>query len=186
MKTKEAYDEIFKVLRKHKDVCIFDVDDLKRRADLHLYGLELKEKYGLDIDPKRVDNPGWMRFGEYKGIGMYGEKHGRTISWSVDGRQPVDERLLQICFPTGAYIFGSSFNDDYPVELFQKFWMDLKLFGPDYVDEANHGLYWKIENAKDVFNAFDSILKKYHEINKVDAKQRAIDKLEKELKQLKA
>jgi hypothetical protein len=179
-KVKEAYDEILKALHKHREICVFDVSELERKAKTHLFGLELKEVYGLNIDSKQIKNMDWVRFGEYRAIGMWGEKHRRTIIWSVDGIQPEDEMLLQICFPTGAYIFG----EDYAVNFFQKFWLELKSFTPDYIDEVNLGLYWKLENAKDVFNSFDLLLKKYYELNKEDAKQRRIEKMKKELEQL--
>lgn len=179
-KVKKAYDEILKALHKYREVCVFDVSDLERKAKIHLFGLELKEVYGLNIDPKQVNSIDWIRFGDYRAIGLWGEKHRRTISWSVDGRQPEDEMLLKIYFPTGAYIFG----EDYAVNFFQKFWLELKSFKPDYIDEANHSLYWRLDNAKDVFNLFDETLKKYYELNREDAKQRRIEKMKKELEQL--
>lgn len=177
---KKAYDEILKVLIKHRDVCVFDVGDLERKAKIHLFGLELKEVYGLDIDPKTIKSIDYVNIGNYKSIGWWGEKYNRTISWSVDGRQPKDELLLQISFPTGAYIFGG----DYPTDLFQRFWLELKTFNPDYIDEANHSVYWEIRDAKEVFNSFDDLLKKYYEINKEDFKIRKIEKMKKELEKL--
>lgn len=177
--TKKAYDEILKVLRKHRELCLYDIAELERKARVHLFGLELKEKYGLNIDPKRVDSLDYQSFGEKK-IGLFGEKYRRNISWSVDGRQPEDEYLFTVSFPTGAYIFG----EDYATDFFQKFWLELKEFKPDYIDEVNHCLYWKLENAKDAFNNYDATLKKYYELNKEDVKRRRIEKMKKELEQL--
>jgi hypothetical protein len=178
---KEAYSEILKTLKKYKDICIFDIDNLERQSKYHLFGLELKEKYGLNIDPIKIESLQWIRFNDYKIISLCGEKYRKVISWSDDGTQPEDELLFQICFSTGAYIFG----EDYPTDLFQKFWLELKTFNPDYTDTANHCLYWKIENAKNIFNSFEDIMKKYIEINKEDIKQRKIKKLEEDLKKLK-
>lgn len=177
---KKAYNEILKVLNKYKDVCVFDIDDLEQKAKIHLFGLELKEIYRLNIDPKQVNETNYFKPSEYTWIGWYGEEHGRTISWSVDGRQPKDELLLQIGFPTGAYIFG----EDYPTNLFKNFWLELKSYNPDYTDEANHCLYWNIKNAKDIFNSFNDLLNKFYQLNKEDKKQRRIDKIKKELEQL--
>ena len=98
METKNAYKEIMTVLNKYKDIIIFNIPDLKREADIHLYGLELKEKYGLNIDPKRINSLEWNKIGEYMSIGKWGKKYNRTISWSIDGRQPNDEILLSISF----------------------------------------------------------------------------------------
>jgi len=183
---KKGYDEIFKVLEKHKDICIFDISDLKLKAALHLFGIDLKETHGLNIGDRRISSLDWNKFGDYRSIAKWGEVHNRTISWSADGRQPKNEILLQICFPTGAFIFGTggTFNKDYPTDFFEKFWLELKSFKPDYTDEANHGLYWNVKNAKEIFNSFDSILNKYHKLNKEDLKQRKIKKMKEELEKL--
>lgn len=179
-KVKKVYDEILKALHKHKEICVFDVSDLERKAKMHLFGLELKEVYGLDIEPKEIHSIDWMRFDDCRAIGKWGEKYRRKISWSVDGRQPEDEVLLQISFPTGAYIFGN----DYPVDIFQKFWLELKTYKPDYIDEANKCLYWNLKTAKNVFNNFNTILGEYRELNREDFKRRRIEKIKKELEQL--
>lgn len=185
-KQEKAYNEILKLLKKHKDILVFDADELERKAKVHLYGLKLKEVYELDINPKRVDSLDYNKFGEWKKIAWFGEKYSRTISWSVDGRQPKDENLFFLSFPTGAYIFGDGtiFNKDYPTVFFEKFWLELKTYKPDYIDEANHCLYWKLENAKEMFNSFEDVLKKYYELNKDDVKQRRIEKMKKDLEQL--
>jgi hypothetical protein len=38
----KGYEEIFKVLEKHKDSAVFNIDNLKERAELHLWGFQLK------------------------------------------------------------------------------------------------------------------------------------------------
>lgn len=182
----KAYDEILKVLRTYKDICTYNVDEFEKKAKLHLFGLELKEKYELNINPKEVISLDYQSFGDKK-IGLFGAKYHRTISWPVDGRQPEDEYLFTVSFPTGAYIFGhgeSNFNKDYPTEFFQKFWLELKSYKPDYLDEVNHVIYWKLENAKDIFNNYESILSKYHDLNKEDIKQRKIAKMKADLEKL--
>lgn len=177
---KKAYTEILKVVNKYKDECVFDIDKLERESKLHLLGLELKEKHGLDLNPKEIRSFDWIEFGEYKKISWYGEKYNRKISWSVDGRQPEDEMLLVLKFPTGAYIFGQ----DYPTVFFQQFWLELKSYNPDYTDESNHCLYWKIGNSKEVFNSFNGVLSKYYELNKEDIKQRRIEDMKKQIADL--
>jgi hypothetical protein len=182
--TKKAYKEILSVIKKHKDICIFDIEDLEGKAKLHLFGLELKETYGLNIIPETVYSFDWIDCGKYKKIGLFGEKYNRKISWSDNDNQPTDERILLIQFPTGAYIFGNYNNKDYPIEFFNKFWMELLSFNPDYTDSHNYCLYWKIENAKEIFNSFEDIQKKYYELNKEDMKQRKIEKMKAELARL--
>lgn len=176
----KAYSEILKTLRKYKDVCVFDIDELDRKAKCHLFGLKLKEEYGFDIDPKTISSLEWVRLREYITLGLWGEKYHRTISWSDDGSQPDGELLLEIRFSTGAYIFG----DDYPTNLFQKFFLELKSYNPNYTDTANHNLYFSMDNAGKIFNEFNSILKKYYELNKEDFKQRRIIKMKEELEKL--
>lgn len=179
-KTEKAYKDILALLSKHKDLHKFDIEDLKRKSETHLFGLKLKESYGLDINEKSVDSTTWNKFGDYRNIGRWGEKHNCKISWSVDGRQPEDEMLLQICIPTGAYIFGG----DYPKEIFIDFWKELKSYKPKYADEVNHCIYFDLENAADIFNNFESILSKHRDINREDAKNRRIKQLEAELEKL--
>jgi len=179
-KIKEAYSEILKTLKKYKDICVFDIDDLERKSKYHLFGIELKEKYGLDIEPKKVNTLDFLRFEDHKTICWFGKKYNRTVSWSDDGTQPKDELLLQISFSTGAYIFG----DDYPTELFQKFFLELKNYNPKYVDSTNKALYYSMDNASKIFNNYKSILNKYHKINKEDWKQRKIKKMKEELAKL--
>lgn len=186
MKAREIYDEIFEVLNKYEEFCIFNVRYLREKADIHIFGFKLKDEYGLNINPKNIQSLNWNNVGNYRTIGLWGKNHQRTIGCSVDGTQPEDEYLLQIYFPTGAYIFTNhSSLDEYPQEYFQRFFSELKSYNPDYVDEVNHGLFWKLENAKDVFNSFNDILDKYHENYKNDWKKRKIERLENEIKKLK-
>lgn len=182
---KEAYEEVLSTLQKYKDIINYDYRELEQKSNEHLFGIELQEKYGLDIDPTDIYSLDWQKFKEYLAIGWFGQKYNRDISWSDDGKQPVDELMLRISFPTGAYIFGSSWGDgDYPEDLFNEFFVELKSYGSKYSDSHNHSLYFSIENAKDVFNNFSAILKKYHEKNKVDAKLRKIKQLQNEIEKL--
>jgi hypothetical protein len=191
MKKKEysadlAYAEIMATIKKHKDICIFNIDDLKRKAENHLFGIKLKETYGLNIDPRNVDSLSWLSFGEFCHIGLWGTKYNRTISWPNEGKQPIDELLFEISFPTGPYIFGygDTFSREYPKEFFQVFWNELKSYSPDYTDDHNTCLYWKINNASVIFNSFKDILNKYYELNKEDNKQRKIKAMKDELSKL--
>jgi len=180
-KTQKAYEDILNLLEKHKGLHSYDVENLKQKSQNHLFGLKLKETYGLEINEKAISSTTWNTFGDYRSIGMWGEKYRRTISWSVDGRQPDDEMLLKIGFSTGAYMFGQ----DYPKEIFTQFWQDLRSYSPKYTDEVNNCLYFDLENAAEVFNNFDKILAKHREINNEDAKVRRRKQLEAELEKLK-
>lgn len=178
-KVKKAYDEIFEMLNKYKADIVFDVDDLAEKAKYHLFGVELVEKYGFNLDPKQIINPYWQTLKENIVISFWDGKR-RKISWSDDGRQPNKEFLLCISYPSGAYILG----DDYPDKLFQKLFSELKTYNPKYIDTTNKCLYFSLDNAGKIYNDYDSIIKKYHEENKDDLKRRKIERLKAELVKL--
>lgn len=179
--TKKVYDSLLKIAIKNKELINYDVKDLELKAKNHLFGLELKEVHGLDVNPTRIDNIMYKELKDNVHL-TFLDGVDRKISWSDDGRQPDGEYLIKFSYPTGAYIFGG----DYPSDFFKKFFLELKSYSPDYVDSANSSLYFKLSNAKDVFNNYDSILKKYRELNKEDFKQREILRMEEELNKLKA
>lgn len=176
---KEVYREILNVLNKYKNDIVFDVADLEIKAKHHLFGIELVEKYGFDIDPKRIYSTDWQKLMDNMYIGFWdGER--RSISWSDDGRQPKNETLLNLNYPTGAYIFGR----DYPTDFFQKFFLELKTYEPKYIDSHNSSLYFSLENAGKIHNAYKGILKRYYEENKEDIKQRKIKQMKADLAKL--
>ena len=94
-----------------------------------MFGVELVEKYGFDIDPKTINSSEWQELKRNVFIAHFGG-NGRGISWPDDGNQPDNETLLILKFSTGAYFL----DDDYPVELFERFFLELKSFGPKFVD----------------------------------------------------
>ena len=178
-KTEKAYKEILKAINKHKSEIVFDVDSLEIKAKHHLFGVELVEKYGFNLDPKKIRSTDWQELRENVFIGFWdGER--RRISWSDDGSQPNNETLLCLKYPTGAYIFGG----DYPTQFFHKFFLELKTYKPKYVDSNNHRLYFSLDNASKIFNDYDSLIKRYYEENKEDIKQRKIKKMKDELTKL--
>ncbi len=183
-KEEQAYKEILDVLKKYREICVYDVNEMEFLAKKHLFGIELKEKYGLNVEPREIRSLDWNRFSDYISLGLWGKKYKRTISCSDDGKQPEDELLLQLSFSTGAYIFGSCSGNDYPTEFFKEFFQELKTYNPKYTDTTNKNLYFSMANASNIFNEFPAILKKYYELNKTDAKERKVKKLKAELDKL--
>lgn len=179
---KKVYAKILKLMAKHEDILCFDVESLKYKSEYHLFGIELKETHGLNIDPIRINSLIYNTFGDYMCICWWGAKHKRTISAPDCYSQPKDELLLKISFPTGPYLFGG----DYPTEFFQKFFAELKSYKPKYTDSANTALYFSMDNASEIFNNFNAIFKKYLKLNDEDVKQRVIKKMEADLEKLKA
>jgi len=177
--TKKAYKEILKALNKYKDDIVFDVSDLESKAKNHLFGVELVEKYGFDLDPKGIYSTDYQQLMESMYIGFWdGER--RSISWSEDGTQPKNETLLCLEYPTGACIFGG----DYPTEFFQKFFLELMTYNPKFIDSHNNALYFSLENAGKIHNDYRDILNRYYDENKEDLKQRKIKKLKDDLLKL--
>ena len=181
-KTAEIYKNILEATKQYneKELNNWDIDAIITKAKLYLYGVSIIEKYGLNIDPSKINNFGYNKLNDYISIGYWGKIHGRTISWLDNGEQPEDEVLVNIGFPTGAYIFG----DDYPEGLFNRFFNELKSYNPKYSDSANKALFFTPETSNEVFNSFNNILNKYREINKSELKKRKIDKMKSELKKL--
>lgn len=178
---KKAYEEILSLIKKYEGITVFDVRELETQAKNHLFGLSLKEEYGLDLDPRNVRSTDYQRFGEHRAIGIFGEKYRRTVSWEDNEKQPEDEILFCFSFSTGPYVFG----DDYPEDLFKEMWAELKSYGPTYIDTANKGMYFSLETAAPLFNSFEDILKKYREKYRAESKERKMKKLEAELQRLK-
>lgn len=193
---KTAYSEILKVCKKHEKIYdeqqrnFSDINTMKFSALNVLLLIDWYEKYGLIISHEykplqlnyfRIsDNICFSYFidGEHekaKGTGKY-------ITWSDDGRQPKNEWLLNISFSTGAYIFGDDYNNQQ--NIFQDFINELKTYDPDYSDTINKSFYWKLENAKKIYEEYSTVFKKYYELNRLELNKRKADKLRKELEKL--
>lgn len=195
---KDAYTDVLKVCSKYgrfNNKYSSDFNDIHRMgvsAKDHLLLIEWYEKYGLklDHDYKPYSN-NYFRLDDHREFAHYNEAQkekdsgngGRYISWP-DGKQPKNEWLFEIGFSTGAYIFGEDYDSQ--KQLFQDFFEELKGFNPDYSDSHNHSLYWKLENAKAIFDNYHSILQKYQERNTSELKQREADNLRKKLQKLEA
>lgn len=191
---KKAYKEIEKVCEKHLDIAdhpdMGDITTMLDSAKNHLLVIEWSEKYGIELPHKtRLYRANYARLNDYLAISYYkdGEEDkeegsGKYISWSDDKRQPKDEWLLVISFPTGGYIFGEDYERH--KQLFQDFFDELKSYNPDYSDTMNSGLYWRLESSSDIYKQFGDILQKYRERNRSELKSRKIEALKEELSQM--
>lgn len=177
----EAYKEILSVLKRHDELLKDDYQiDIKGGIINRIKLQEISAEFGIEL--KADCNPNWCKVSEYAGIGIYGEDHNRTISWSDDGEQPDNERLYVINFPTGAYIFGGS----YPNATFKAFFEELKSYKPKYTDTTNKGLYFTSETARHVHKDFSDILAKYEALVGGELKAKRIEALAAELERLQA
>lgn len=200
---KEAYTELLAVCEKYPDFrnkyssAFGDIYQMEASAKSHLLLIDWYEKYGLKLDHDDDFRGSFSRISEYTSFQYFNDAQkekdsgegGRYISWPDDGKQPKNEWIFCISFSTGPYIFGNSgFGDDadYPQEFFMKFFDELKSYKPDFIDSANKGLYFKLANAKAIYENFNEILRKYHALNAEDKKQRDIKKLEAQLEKMKS
>lgn len=191
---KKAYQGILEVCEKYRDFdnkySFRDIDDMQNAARGHLMLVDWYEKYGLKID--HGHNPhkqNWVNTGEYTAFSRFYDAEadkangsGRFISWSDDGRQPNNEWLFIIGFSTGAYIFGYDYEGQQ--QLFQDFIGRLKSYKPDYSDTVNKSFYWKLENAKPIYDDFGSVLREYREKNRQELDKRKAEKLREQLAEL--
>jgi len=190
----QAYAEILEVVKKHEKTLnpmyntrVPDPEDLSTVIRM----LNVSKEFGILISEDspsewmNVISPDGKRYKyDFMNLGFF---HGeRQISWPDDDRQPDNEWLLRICFPTGAYIFGNGdcLSKEYPVETFNAFFEELRSYGPKYSDTANNSLYFSSDNAMRIYEAFDEIFKR-HKTGVVDEMKRQKKReLERELARL--
>lgn len=181
MKTIDAYKKILKVIKScAKDVELDSSVDISYKLEQLITREEIQESFGISLSNCYEYGATYFCLRDGKFIGKYGSKYNRTISWSDDGKQPEDEWLFVISYPTGAFIFG----EDYQQETFKQYFDELKGFEPKYVDTVNHNLYYTVEKAKAVFEKVDEVLKKYRAIAEENRKEAKIEALKKQLEAL--
>ena len=185
------FEEIVKICEK-ADKADSTLKDVKKKAENVVIRHKFEKEYGLVLDDSaRLSEYDYYKKSSYESISFYKdgykchkEGNGRSVAWSEDGKQPVDEWVYSIGFSTGAYMFG----DDYEGQkkLFQRFFEELRTYKPDYEDLHNNYLYWKVKNAKDIYTNFNEVLKKYRELNQSELESRKIAKLKEEITKLEA
>ena len=148
------------------------------------------EEYGIKINlDKKIYKRSYSKINEYLSFNYFYDASadrkkgsGRFISNSDSGNQPKNEWLLNISFSTGAFIFGEDYKEQTP--LFKEFFDELKNYMPDYCDDLNSSLYWKLDNSKQIYENFNNILTKYKDKNKSQFNKRKIRKAREELDRL--
>lgn len=184
-----AYKELLEVVKKHSEVIEEDYVISPSGLESFITKLEVSETFGIPLRQIKDSYDGWLNvkgcYDDWMILGHFGEKQGRTISWSDDGSQPQDEWLFRVGFCTGAYIFsGDIVESSYPKETFQAFFDELKGYSPKYIDSANHTLYFTKDNAKAVYDNFWPIFSKYKDLVGEELKAKRKKQLEAELAKL--
>ncbi len=189
---KDFYTKILNICKEYKQ---YEYDELKdmrnilEKSNNHLMLIEWKEKYWLDISHE------YMFYG-YSYIKLSNDTifsyfanakeeqkkwSGKFINWEDKGKQPKNEWLYQLSFPTWSYIFWSDYTED----LFERFWNELKTYWPKYCDSHNNHMYFSLDNAKWIYNDYRSIYLKYRDIYFQEKKQRDIHDMERKLEEMK-
>lgn len=164
----------------------------KSTLETVIENLKVSERFGIPLQSVTNNYVGWLKVGkrydDFMTLGKFGENHGRTISWSDNGKQPrkTGEWLLTVKFPTGAYIFGEGnmWDKSYPKKTFDLFWEELKSFHPKFCDTANHCLYFTDDVASVVYENFYVLFDKYQALVQDEMNEQKKQKLREELARL--
>jgi len=185
----KAYEELLKVVNKHKD--IFDGENVSLKPNVLkgiVEALQVSERFGIPLNG--LQSGGYLRvkdvYDDWASLGLFGEKHGRTIGCSDNGKQPKDEWLFKISFPCGAYTFGGDglWDKSYPKKTFDAFFDELKSYGAAFSDTMNNALYFREDNSKAVYEAFWHLFKKYKAMVADELKEQRKQELQAELAKL--
>lgn len=153
----------------------FLLSSLRSRVKIN----EIAELFDLKGLPENGDS-GYIEFYNGNANIMYYRRDEKWISWSDDDRQPEDEYLYCLRFPTSGYIFGSVYDS----ETFNSFFCELKKYNPKYSDSRNRCLYFSPEFAKKIHEEYRSIFEKYRLIYKEKCKENRKKELMLELEKL--
>lgn len=181
----EAYEEVLKIVKENKGLFKEYVEISEGSLTNFVENLKVIERFDIPLS-EGIHSYKYLTVGgsylkrDCIKLVYYGKDLERNISWSDDGKQPQEEWLMTVSFPTGAYIFG----DSYPTETFKAFWEELKAFKPKYSDTTNHCLYFTEETAKDVYHAFGSLFETYRALVQDEVKEQRKKKLQEELARL--
>lgn len=179
----ETYHKLYEIATANKEL----VDQgLFYQIERELEQVEKSIEFGMELEyaghhyyRKR------LAYGREAIVTLYGESERRSISWSDDGRQPENEWLCCIAFPTGAYIFGDLYQEQYPKKTFDLFFEELKSFCPAYCDTHNNNLYFTPNVARYVCESFKEIFERYKDMCQAEFDERRVRELEAELAKLK-
>lgn len=171
IKSITALEQIEKIARENDfDNLCSELSSLYSKIKNTLNVAKKYEKWQLDVSDYSFVSGGEIKYG----IGIF------TYSHITNYGDIEPEELLKISFPTGAYIFGN----DYDEEFFDEFFNELLLVKPKYKDVINDALYYSAENGKEAYEHYQATYKKYCELLTERHKKRKIEKLKAELADL--
>jgi hypothetical protein len=183
MNRADGLKEIYEVLNKHQDLLhIAKGLDTRKLVENAIKIEKLTEKLGVDIgliylyDTQNYIGIDWHRF-----ISKFGER-ARNVGAPDDNKKCVKNQWLYcIQVKPDTTLFESEISTD----LFDRFFNELKDYGPDYVSTFNSALYFAKGNMQPVHDAYDDIVSKYTILAKEESVINEIAKLEAQLSKIK-
>lgn len=173
-KNKEVYEELFSILKKHKDLPY--IDTVLCKISECLKECKIYERW-------KINKPYW-NFGYRYEFPWEADILKVTYIPNQNGENKYLGKLTPffiIRFAIGAYILGN----DYPEQLFDKFFEEIvERTNPKYVDLPNNKLYYTEETASNAYKVVPEIYKKYKEIYASESKAREIEQLKERLAEL--
>ena len=155
----------------------------------HIEMLQVLEDFNIDIEPAGIKTytiKGNRSYDRY--VTFYGDGTLRSIACPDEGKQPNNEWLLRVAFPTGAYLLGDGAfggeTETYPKKTFEEFFAELKTYSPAYCDSCNHVLYFTKDTAKKMIDDYDGIFRKYRGMVQQEVKESRKLALKQELAKL--
>lgn len=149
--------------------------DFAKELRGHIARMEIEDSTGIKL-PIHYRGYGRAEVGSHDWVMHYSDS-GQGLSWPDDGRQPCNETLYGISFPTGAYIFG----EGYPTDSFNEFFDRLKQVGAKYFDTRNHTLLYDLSVAKEAHDELRRLLPMYAEKGREEAARKRIENLQSEI-----
>ena len=155
----------------------YEIRNFMQEIDKKIKILEYKEKYDIDLQTRDFHNADWICIERFKGT-IYIGKGMKVLNSDV--QLDENEKLIEFCYPTGAYIFGN----DYDTKVFEEFFEELKKYNFKYIDDINAKLYFELEQGSKLLKDYDKICKKYQELYDLRSKERKKEELKKQLEML--
>ncbi len=135
---------------------------------------------GILINQDNIGNSDYCRLYDHVSIGVWGKENRRMLSMSDNGKQPNNEWMLSVCFPSGAYILSK----EYVKDVFDDFFNEILKFNAAFVDTTNHNVLFYPKDAKAIYDALPSLITKYRELAQLSAIDAKRERLQKELAEL--
>lgn len=174
----KAYDSVIRAVKRANGLVDIKVEELEYKKRIAL----LKHKLnvlGFSVSYLNSDTYVDLSHNTFR-YNFFKAGDGKKISWSDDNRQPLNEELIVVTYPTGAYYL----NKEYDTKTFNEFFNELKSFGYEYLDSANKSIYFSLEVGAEVYKNYEEILAKYKKLSLERTKEKRVEELKKQIEDI--